>query len=78
MQFIRTLGHGSYGEVAQCEDLLEGGLVAVKRVLNVFDSEVRTGDRVSFVWWREGSGSVRGRGALLPYKCWTPTLQQYL
>lgn len=42
-QFIRTLGHGSYGEVAQCEDLVEGCLVAVKRVLNVFDSEVRAG-----------------------------------
>ena len=42
MQFIRTLGRGSYGEVAQCEDLEEGGLVAVKRVLNVFNSEVGT------------------------------------
>lgn len=41
IQFIRTLGHGSYGEVAQCKDLEEGGLVAVKRVINVFDSEVR-------------------------------------
>lgn len=40
MQFIRTLGRGSYGEVAQCEDLEKGGLVAVKRVLNVFNSEV--------------------------------------
>ena len=41
VQFIRTLGRGSYGEVAQCEDLKEGGLVAIKRVLNVFNSEVR-------------------------------------
>lgn len=40
MQFVRTLGRGSYGEVAQCEDLKEGGLVAIKRVLNVFNSEV--------------------------------------
>lgn len=39
-QFIRTLGRGSYGEVAQCEDLKAGGLVAIKRVLNVFNSEV--------------------------------------
>ncbi|CAM9475090.1 unnamed protein product [Ectocarpus sp. 8 AP-2014] len=38
-QFIRTLGRGSYGEVAQCEDLKAGGLVAIKRVLNVFNSE---------------------------------------
>ncbi|CAN0404855.1 unnamed protein product, partial [Scytosiphon promiscuus] len=37
--FIRTLGRGSYGEVAQCEDLKQGGLVAIKRVLNVFNSE---------------------------------------
>lgn len=44
MQFVRTLGRGSYGEVAQCEDLKEGGLVAIKRVLNVFNSEVRLCD----------------------------------
>lgn len=48
IQFIRILGHGSYGEVAKCEDLLEGGLVAVKRVLNVFNSEVCT-ERTAFV-----------------------------
>lgn len=41
LQFIRTLGRGSYGEVAQCEDLKQGGLVAIKRVLNVFNSQVR-------------------------------------
>lgn len=40
-QFVRTLGRGSYGEVALCEDLKEGGKVAIKRVLNVFNSEVR-------------------------------------
>eukprot|EP00903_Cladosiphon_okamuranus_P015614 g14418.t1 len=38
-RFIRTLGRGSYGEVAQCKDLKDGGLVAIKRVLNVFNSE---------------------------------------
>lgn len=42
IQFIRTLGRGSYGEVAQCKDLKDGGLVAIKRVLNVFNSEVRS------------------------------------
>lgn len=42
MQFNRTLGRGSYGEVAECEDLEKGGRVAVKRVLNVFNSEVST------------------------------------
>ncbi|CAN0227772.1 unnamed protein product, partial [Discosporangium mesarthrocarpum] len=39
---IRTLGHGSYGEVAEARDLETKTTVAIKRVLNIFDSEVDT------------------------------------
>ncbi|CAM9339477.1 unnamed protein product [Chrysoparadoxa australica] len=37
---VRLLGSGSYGEVAEALDNQNGGRVAIKRIVNVFDQEV--------------------------------------
>ncbi|CAM9537146.1 unnamed protein product, partial [Phaeothamnion confervicola] len=36
----RSLGHGSYGEVAEAYDRLDNRRVAIKRIQNIFDQEV--------------------------------------
>jgi len=41
-KLMRTLGHGSYGQVAEAEDTLTKKRVAVKWIENVFDQEIDT------------------------------------
>ncbi len=41
-RLLKVLGHGSYGEVAQAEQMGSGRKVAIKRIHNVFDVEMDT------------------------------------
>lgn len=48
LQFVRTLGSGSYGEVAEAFDVQDNCRVAIKRLNNVFHSEVRAPRECSY------------------------------